>query len=58
MSIVFLTEKPSLFDASCCSVDVVKGAAGFRDASRSSISLRMHSPALMDWVALSASSLF
>ena len=29
MSIVFLTEKPSLLDASCCSVEVVNGAAGF-----------------------------
>ena len=58
MSIVFLTEKPSLLDASCCSVEVVKGAAGFREASLSSISLSTHSPALMDWVTRFASSSF
>ena len=38
---VRLAEKPSLRDASCCKVDVVKGAAGVNPALRYGVELHI-----------------
>jgi hypothetical protein len=51
---VFFTEKPSLVDAACCKVDVIKGAEGFELVGLSSRETTLNCDGLRPTTALSA----